>query len=137
MREITRAAATLAAPTPYDSLTVIAAAVGVLRTPAPGTLTRALLRLPQSWTPDTALGETETRASLHSVRELDAAYGRLGGAATVTGRALDTATVRITVTIPLHNGPVQAFTDWEPATETYGLDLPVVRALLAAGVSSR
>lgn len=89
--------------------------------------------------PRPELGETSTRLCVWSVRELDAIHGHASG--TVTARQVERTitdgspytVIEVTVTVDVPNvGPVEVFTDWEPAAELYGLALPVIRALSGA-----
>lgn len=81
--------------------------------------------------------ETETRVSMWDIRDLNDVHARVGG--TVTARQVErtawsdvrTYTVtEVTITADLPGiGVVEVFTDWDPADETYGFTLPVIRAL--------
>ncbi|MEU1445496.1 hypothetical protein [Streptomyces mirabilis] len=84
------------------------------------------------------MGETATRVSRWSVRELDDSFARVGG--TVTAQQVqrtlphgETYTVvEVTLVANVSGvGRVEAFTDWDPADETHGFALPVIRALAA------
>lgn len=96
---------------------------------------RNALGLPGYGPPRPEAGETPTRVSMWSVRELQDVYARVGG--TVTIRQVERpyscgtfTTHEITVTVTLPDvGEVQVFTDWDP--EEGCLDLPVIQALTA------
>ena len=88
------------------------------------------------WKPRPDFDETVTRVCVWSVRELDTMFARVGG--TVTAQQVertlsdgDTYTVtEVTITVDLPGiGTIEVFTDWDPADEGYGYDLPVIRAI--------
>ncbi|WP_030992224.1 hypothetical protein [Streptomyces sp. NRRL S-1813] len=123
---------------------LIAAGIFTSRTPdAPAPVApslnahlRAALGLRHLPAPRPEIDETDTRRCVWSVRELDAVHARTGG--TVTARKAERTitdgspytVIEVTVTVDVPNvGTVEMFTDWEPATELYGLALPVIRAL--------
>lgn len=90
-------------------------------------------------TPRPELGETNTRICVWSIRELDATHARTGG--TVTARQVERTSsdgspytvIEVTVTVAVPNvGPVEVFTDWEPAEEPHVFALPVIRAVAGA-----
>jgi hypothetical protein len=96
------------------------------------TLTALGLKPRITLTPD----ETDTRVSMWDIRDLDAVFTRVGG--TVTTRQVEHVTscgtpytvTEVTVTTDLPGiGAVEVFTDWDPAGETIGFNLPLLRAL--------
>jgi hypothetical protein len=101
-------------------------------------LIAAALGLPTTWTPDPADGETERRAALWSVTELNTAFQRLGGTVTLAevtrttncGTTYDITEITLTITVP-EVGEVQAVTDWNAETEPAAILLPVLRAVTA------
>lgn len=102
----------------------------------------AALGLHHSWKPCPEFGETATRFCVWSVRELQDVYARVGG--TVTAQQVertlsdgDRYTItEVTVTVDIPDvGSVQVFTDWDPADEGYGYDLPVIRTAAAVAVA--
>ncbi|MFG2826081.1 hypothetical protein ACGFWI_01140 [Streptomyces sp. NPDC048434] len=99
-------------------------------------LVREALGLAGLHVPRPELDETDTRICVWSVRELDDVHARTNGTVTArqvertTGDGSPYAVIEVTVTVDVpHVGPVEAFTDWEPATEFHGFALPVIRAL--------
>lgn len=108
---------------------------------------RTALGLPQYRAPRPDFGESATRVSMWSVRELGAVYARVGG--TVTTRQVNRALsdgdtyaateVTLTVTLPSITGPVEVFTDLDNETDDAlqmlrlidpdGYDVPGVRRL--------
>lgn len=100
---------------------------------------RTALGMP-AFAPRMEVGETETRISVWSVRELQDVFARVGG--TVTARQVERpfscgtfATTEVAITVDLPGlGEVEVFTDWDPADEQYATSLSVIRA--AAEVSA-
>lgn len=101
---------------------------------------RAALGLADYWRPRADLGETATRVSMWSQRELNAVYESVGGTVTTRqvrrstfgGESTWTAT-EITLTVHLPGtGSVKVFTDWDE--ETGGRDLPLMRAISDAAL---
>lgn len=81
-------------------------------------------------------GESDTRVSVWSVRELEDLFARFGGTVTASPavRLLSDGStfgvIEVTATFDLASlGPVQVFTDWVPADEAYALRLPVIQAI--------
>lgn len=81
-------------------------------------------------------GESDTRVSVWSVRELEDLFARFGGTVTASpavrllsdGTTFEVIEVATSFDLP-DLGPVEVFTDWVPADEAYALHLPVIQAI--------
>ncbi|MCZ1006357.1 hypothetical protein [Streptomyces lydicus] len=107
-------------------------------TPSLRALVRDALGLTRLHIPRPELDETDTRICVWSVRELDDVHARTNGIVTArqvertAGDGSPYAVIEVTVSVDVpHVGPVEAFTDWEPAAEVHGFALPLIRALTA------
>lgn len=90
------------------------------------------------WKPRPGLGETATRITMLTQRELNDVFERVGGTVTTRqvvrsacdgGVTWDAIEITLTVNLP-SIGPVEIVTDWDE--ETGGRDLPVIRAVAGA-----
>jgi hypothetical protein len=97
---------------------------------------RTALGLPHFPAPRPEYDETDARVLVWSIRELEDVYARTGGTVTAREREytlygdITYPAIEVTVTVDLEGlGPVQVFTDWEPAAEVHGLGLSVVQAI--------